>query len=106
MPPSPPPPSPAALFEPPPVEVVDVALPPDVFETPPALLLFPEDEVDEDTLGEFLSDFKKGKAKPFIKSKPVPKKQGNVIEVVGKTFNDIVMDESKVSSIFGKFAPS
>jgi len=55
----------------------------------------PEDEVDEDTLGEFLSDFKKGKAKPFIKSKPVPKKQGNVIEVVGKTFNDIVMDESK-----------
>ena len=50
----------------------------------------PEDEVDEDTLGEFLSDFKKGKAKAFIKSKPVPKKQGNVIEVVGKTFNDIV----------------
>ena len=58
----------------------------------------PEDEVDEDTLGEFLSDFKNGKAKPFIKSKPVPKKQGNVIEVVGKTFNDIVMDESKVKS--------
>jgi len=55
----------------------------------------PEDEVDEDTLGEFLSDFKNGKAKPFIKSKPVPKKQGNVVEVVGKTFNDIVMDESK-----------
>ena len=59
----------------------------------------PEDEVDEDTLGEFLSDFKKGKAKAFIKSKPVPKKQGNVIEVVGKTFNDIVMDESKVCEI-------
>ena len=66
----------------------------------------PEDEVDEDTLGEFLSDFKKGKAKPFIKSKPIPKKQGNVIEVVGKTFNDIVMDESKVSSIFAKFDPT
>jgi len=55
----------------------------------------PEDEIDEDILEEFISEFKNGKAKAFIKSKPIPKKQGNVIEVVGKTFNDIVMDESK-----------
>lgn len=55
----------------------------------------PEDEMDEDVLSEFVTDFIKGKAKAFIKSKPVPKKQGPVIEVVGKTFNDIVMDNDK-----------
>ena len=56
----------------------------------------PEDEVDEDTLGEFINDFIAGKAKAFIKSKPVPKTQGPVVEVVGKTFNDIVMNNEKV----------
>ena len=57
----------------------------------------PEDEMDEDVLSEFVNDFIAGKAKAFIKSKPVPKKQGPVIEVVGKTFNDIVMDNDKVT---------
>ena len=55
----------------------------------------PEDEVDEDTLAEFVQSFKAGKAKPYLKSKPIPKKQGNVIEVVGKNFNQVVMDDSK-----------
>jgi len=55
----------------------------------------PEDEMDEDVLSEFVNDFIAGKAKAFIKSKPVPKKQGPVIEVVGKTFNEIVMDNDK-----------
>lgn len=60
----------------------------------------PEDELDVDTLGEFIADFVKGKAKAFIKSKPIPKKQGDVIEVVGKSFNDVVMVKDKVSTIF------
>merc|ERR1739838_734192 len=32
----------------------------------------PEDELDEDVLTEFIEDFIAGKAKPFIKSKPIP----------------------------------
>jgi len=55
----------------------------------------PEDELDEDVLTEFVEDFIAGKAKPFIKSKPIPKKQGPVIEVVGKSFNSVVMDKDK-----------
>ena len=57
----------------------------------------PEDELDEDVLTEFIEDFIAGKAKPFIKSKPIPKKQGPVIEVVGKSFNSVVMDNDKVN---------
>ena len=57
----------------------------------------PEDELDEDVLTEFVEDFIAGKAKPFIKSKPIPKKQGPVIEVVGKSFNSVVMDKDKVT---------
>jgi len=55
----------------------------------------PEDELDVDTLGEFIADFVKDKAKAFIKSKPIPKTQGDVIEVVGKSFKDVVMNKDK-----------
>lgn len=39
--------------------------------------------------------FVAGKIAPHIKSQPVPKKQGLVKVVVGKTFQQIVMDKSK-----------
>jgi hypothetical protein len=58
----------------------------------------PEDEFDEDILEEFANSVLKGKAKPFIKSEKLPKKQGDVIKVVGNTFKKIVEDDSKVCS--------
>lgn len=54
------------------------------------------EEVDADVLEEFVMAFKKGKLKPIIKSQPVPKNnKGPVKVVVGKTFDDIVMDSQK-----------
>ncbi|XP_033639191.1 protein disulfide-isomerase A4-like [Asterias rubens] len=55
----------------------------------------PEDEFDEDVLRDFLKAWRKDKIKPVIKSQPVPKKQGPVIVVVGKTFDKIVLDKKK-----------
>ncbi|KAM6201817.1 protein disulfide-isomerase A4 [Rhynchocyon petersi] len=53
-------------------------------------------EFDADALREFVMAFKKGKLKPVIKSQPVPKNnKGPVKVVVGKTFEDIVLDPSK-----------
>ncbi|XP_007956713.1 protein disulfide-isomerase A4 [Orycteropus afer afer] len=53
-------------------------------------------EFDADALHEFVMAFKKGKLKPVIKSQPVPKNnKGPVKVVVGKTFEDIVLDPSK-----------
>ncbi|XP_054478560.1 protein disulfide-isomerase A4 [Anoplopoma fimbria] len=54
------------------------------------------EEFDSDVLREFVMAFKKGKLKPIIKSQPVPKNnKGPVKVVVGKTFEDIVMDPQK-----------
>ncbi|KAJ8272758.1 hypothetical protein GJAV_G00093090 [Gymnothorax javanicus] len=54
------------------------------------------EEFDSDVLREFVLAFKKGKVKPIIKSQPVPKSnKGPVKVVVGKTFEDIVMDPKK-----------
>ncbi|KAM9774837.1 protein disulfide-isomerase A4 [Syngnathus typhle] len=51
------------------------------------------DDFDSDVLREFIMAFKKGKLKPIIKSQPVPKNnKGPVKVVVGKTFDEIVMD--------------
>ncbi|XP_006887338.1 PREDICTED: protein disulfide-isomerase A4-like [Elephantulus edwardii] len=53
-------------------------------------------EFDADALRDFVVAFKKGKLKPVIKSQPVPKNnKGPVKIVVGKTFEDIVLDPSK-----------
>lgn len=55
-----------------------------------------EDELDDDTLREFVDAFKAGELKPIVKSQPIPKKNsGPVTVVVGKSFNDIVMDPQK-----------
>ncbi|XP_061821458.1 protein disulfide-isomerase A4 [Nerophis lumbriciformis] len=54
------------------------------------------EELDADVLRDFVTAFKKGKLKPVIKSQPVPKNnKGPVKVVVGKTFEDIVMDTEK-----------
>lgn len=58
----------------------------------------PEDDFDEDVLEEFVDAVLSGKAKPYIKSEKVPKVQKeNVIKVVGKSFKQIVEDDSKVN---------
>ncbi|XP_028817688.1 protein disulfide-isomerase A4 [Denticeps clupeoides] len=54
------------------------------------------EEFDSDVLREFVKAFKKGKVKPLVKSQPIPKNnKGPVKVVVGKTFDDIVMDTKK-----------
>lgn len=54
------------------------------------------DDFDSDVLRDFVLAFKKGKLKPIVKSQPVPKNnKGPVKVVVGKTFDDIVMDTQK-----------
>ncbi|XP_041717591.2 protein disulfide-isomerase A4 [Coregonus clupeaformis] len=54
------------------------------------------EEFDSEVLRDFIMAFKKGKLKPIIKSQPVPKNnKGPVTVVVGKTFDDIVMDTKK-----------
>lgn len=54
------------------------------------------EEMDSEVLRDFVMAFKKGKVKPIIKSQPVPKNnKGPVKVVVGKTFDDIVLDTQK-----------
>ncbi|KAL1006597.1 hypothetical protein UPYG_G00074260 [Umbra pygmaea] len=54
------------------------------------------EEFDSDVLRDFVMAFKKGKLTPIVKSQPVPKNNnGPVKVVVGKTFEDIVMDPQK-----------
>ncbi|XP_069007685.1 protein disulfide-isomerase A4 [Embiotoca jacksoni] len=54
------------------------------------------EELDSDVLRDFVVAFKKGKLKPILKSQPAPKNnKGPVKVVVGKTFDEIVMDTQK-----------
>lgn len=54
------------------------------------------EEFDSDVLREFVMAFKKGKLKAIVKSLPIPKSnKGPVKVVVGKTFDEIVMDKKK-----------
>jgi len=56
-----------------------------------------DEEFSEESLTEFIDSWKAGKLKPILKSQPVPPraKAGKVQVVVGNSFDDIVMDESK-----------
>ncbi|GLJ52349.1 hypothetical protein SUGI_1113630 [Cryptomeria japonica] len=55
-----------------------------------------EDEINLSTLKAFGEGFLEDKLKPFLKSDPVPEKNdGDVKIVVGKNFDEIVLDESK-----------
>ncbi|KAM4706288.1 protein disulfide-isomerase A4 [Rhinophrynus dorsalis] len=63
------------------------------------------EEFDSDALREFVVAFKKGKLTPIIKSQPVPKNnKGPVKVVVGKTFDQIVMDP-KTDVLIEFYAP-
>ncbi|XP_078544297.1 protein disulfide-isomerase A4-like [Lissotriton helveticus] len=54
------------------------------------------EEFDSEVLREFILSFKKGKLTPIVKSQPVPKhNKAPVKVVVGKTFDQIVMDPKK-----------
>lgn len=55
-----------------------------------------EDEVTVENLMKFYDDFTNGKLKSFLKSDPVPKENDKPVKiVVGKNFNEIVMDDTK-----------
>jgi len=55
----------------------------------------PMEEYDAEGIREFIKNFQEGKLKPLVKSQPVPRKQGAVITVVGKNFDDVVGQEGK-----------
>ncbi|XP_029445335.1 protein disulfide-isomerase A4 [Rhinatrema bivittatum] len=63
------------------------------------------EEFDSDTLRDFVLAFKKGKLKPIVKSQPLPKSnKGPVKIVVGKTFEQIVLDP-KTDVLIEFYAP-
>ncbi|XP_071500821.1 protein disulfide-isomerase A4-like [Diadema antillarum] len=58
--------------------------------------LDPEEEFDSDVLREFIRQWQNDDLKPVIKSQPVPKKSKAAVKtVVGKTFDQVVLDKSK-----------
>lgn len=58
--------------------------------------IYTEDEVTTDNINEFISDYKDGNLKPFLRSQPKPTKQtGPVTVVVGSTFQEIVEDTTR-----------
>jgi len=55
-----------------------------------------KDLVGKETFPAFLASFKAGEVEPYIKSEPVPAdNDAGVKVVVGKNFDEVVMDESK-----------
>jgi len=53
------------------------------------------EEFSVENIKKFVTDFLGGKLKSYIKSEPIPVNDGAVKVVVGETFNDIVLDNSK-----------
>ncbi|KAI0107518.1 protein disulfide-isomerase [Nemania sp. FL0031] len=55
-----------------------------------------EEEITFDSISKFVEDFAAGKIEPSLKSEPIPETQeGPVTVVVGKTYEEIVLDDSK-----------
>ena len=55
-----------------------------------------EGEITEQNIIKFVENWEQGKLTRYFKSEPVPSTQeGDVVVVVGKSFRNIVMDESK-----------
>ncbi|KAI1142969.1 protein disulfide isomerase [Hypoxylon sp. FL0543] len=53
-------------------------------------------EITHDSISAFVDDFVAGKIEPSLKSEAIPEKQeGPVTVVVGKSYEDIVLDDSK-----------
>ncbi|KAI1098492.1 protein disulfide isomerase [Jackrogersella minutella] len=55
-----------------------------------------EKEITHDAISAFVDDFSAGKIEPSLKSEPIPEKQeGAVTVVVGKSYEDVVLDDTK-----------
>ncbi|KAL7628851.1 protein disulfide-isomerase precursor [Parahypoxylon ruwenzoriense] len=55
-----------------------------------------EKEITHDTISAFVDDFAAGKIEPSLKSEPIPEThEGPVTVVVGKSYEDVVLDDSK-----------
>ncbi|KAI0482933.1 protein disulfide-isomerase [Xylariaceae sp. FL0804] len=55
-----------------------------------------EKDITAETIGSFVEDFSAGKVEPSLKSEPIPETQeGAVTVVVGKSYEDIVLDDAK-----------
>jgi protein disulfide-isomerase A1 len=55
-----------------------------------------EESITLDTITKFVEDFSAGKIEPSLKSEPIPESQeGPVTVVVGKSYEDIVLDDTK-----------
>ncbi|KAI8635357.1 thioredoxin-like domain-containing protein [Xylariaceae sp. FL1651] len=55
-----------------------------------------EKEITPETIGSFVEEFSAGKIEPSLKSEPIPESQeGPVTVVVGKTYEEIVLDDTK-----------
>ncbi|KAI1345006.1 protein disulfide isomerase [Xylariaceae sp. FL0016] len=55
-----------------------------------------EKEITAKTIGSFVEDFSAGKIEPSLKSEPIPETQDAAVTVVvGKSYEDIVLDDSK-----------
>jgi protein disulfide-isomerase A1 len=55
-----------------------------------------EGEITEANILEFVNNWESGKLRPSLKSEEIPEKQeGDVVVLVGKSFDAIVMDDSK-----------
>ena len=55
----------------------------------------PVEKLTQEEIDKFIEGLYHGQIKPKFKSDPVPTSQGPVIQVVGKTFEQIVMDPTK-----------
>jgi len=58
-------------------------------------------ELTKEAIKQFVDDFKANKLVPFLKSQDIPEQNEPVKILVGKNFNDIVMDDTK--DVFVKF---
>jgi len=57
---------------------------------------FEEKEINKENIEKFVNDFNAGKLEKYLKSEEIPEKQEeSVIVVVGKSFNDIVLNNDK-----------
>jgi protein disulfide-isomerase A1 len=55
-----------------------------------------EKQITPETIGAFVEEFLTGKIEPSLKSDPIPETQeGHVTVVVGKNYEDVVLDDSK-----------
>ncbi|KAI1120923.1 protein disulfide-isomerase [Nemania abortiva] len=55
-----------------------------------------EEKITFDAISKFVEDFAAGKIEPSLKSEPIPETQeGPVTVVVGKTYEEIVLDDTK-----------